>query len=58
MGSTANVRQSGSHIPTIGDAGMEKDDQVAARARTVTGDTGGRSRTRGHGFPLCGEGSV
>jgi hypothetical protein len=42
--------------PPIGDAGMEKDDrQVTARARTVVGDTGGRSRTRSHGFPPGGE---
>jgi hypothetical protein len=38
--------------PTIGDAGMEKDDrQVTAPARPVVGDTGSRSRTRGHGLP-------
>jgi hypothetical protein len=37
--------------PAIGDAGMEKDDrQVTTRACTVVGDTGGRSRTRGHGL--------
>jgi hypothetical protein len=38
--------------PAIGDASMEKDDrQVTARARTVVGNTGGRSRTRGHRLP-------
>jgi hypothetical protein len=38
--------------PAIGDAGMEKyDGQATAPARTVVGDTGGRSRTQGHGLP-------
>jgi hypothetical protein len=38
--------------PAIGEAGMEQDDgQPTARARSVVADTGGRSRTRGHGLP-------